>query len=314
MAEIARLPIHLNVPANHISAADYVVAVKSLETTIREFNKRIFGGSLEYEFLVLPTEEGSFKGVTGVIVKGVAKVVAVTFVITEIISFSETDTFKGLVKGLTGYELAHYKAAEGVGHFLRDMTKGIFTTENDNLERLIPGNLNLDKVFHAKAEFYSMCIANHELTSVGFEDSEHFPIKRASFAQHISRDKIRSAPSDFVLYRDTIIVSPVDTDMNRVWRLQDVTTKNIISAYMRDEEFKKGFLNGKYPLKKSSEDDRITVLVEYKKQEKNGEIEQKEASINTVYSFNDTQIAAIPDDIISKIKRADISQMDMFVN
>ena len=63
---------------------------------------------------------------------------------------------------------------------------------------------------------------------------------------------------------------------------------------MRDDAFKKSFLNGKHPLKQSQNDDHMTVLVEYKKQEKNGEVEIKEVSINTVYSFNDIEIMSIP--------------------
>ncbi len=68
--EIARLPIHFDVTAHYLTAADYLVAVKSFKTVLEDFNKRIFDGAIEYEFLVLPAEDGSFKGVCGVIVKG----------------------------------------------------------------------------------------------------------------------------------------------------------------------------------------------------------------------------------------------------
>lgn len=85
---------------------------------------------------------------------------------------------------------------------------------------------------------------------------------------------------------------------------------------MRDENFKKDFLSGKYPLKESNNDDRMTVLVEYKRQEKNGEIVSKEVCINTVFSFNDIEITPMPTDQSSGVKfsRADIVPMEKFWN
>lgn len=74
--------------------------------------------------------------------------------------------------------------------------------------------------------------------------------------------------------------------------------------YMRDDSFKQAFLNGRYPLKQSKQDDRVIVMLEYKKQEKNGEVEQKEVCVHTVYSFNDTEIVPLPkEQVRCKAKR-----------
>jgi hypothetical protein len=86
---------------------------------------------------------------------------------------------------------------------------------------------------------------------------------------------------------------------------------------MRDENFRQDFLNsGKYPLKKSGKDDRMTILVEYMKQEKNGEIETKEISINKIYSFNDTEIAPVPANPPNgeKFSRTDVTPMEELWN
>lgn len=309
-----RLPIHMDVPEHFLTADDYLVAVESINTCLNEINKRAFEAKLECSLLVFPNEEGSFKGITGVFVKGVKRVghiVVITGAIGGFIGFAETDSFKGLVKGLTKHDLNYYQMGEDVGLILHDMIVGIFTTENDDLEKRIPGNINLDKAIKAKSEFYSMCIQNPRVSGVGFDDTEEFPIQRNRFAYHTSKDRVRPLASDFIIY-DAIVISPVDVDKDIKWELQDSATKAPIKAYMRDHGFKKSFLNGKYPLKQSKADDRMTVLVEYKKQEKNGEVEITETSISTVYAFNNTQIAPIPANLTEGVKfsRSEETPMD----
>jgi hypothetical protein len=182
--EIARLPIHFDVPVHYLNADDYVVSVKSFKTAFEEFNKRIFNGAIEYEFLVLPAEDGSFKVICGVLA-----------ILTSIIPFLENDLFKGFVKGLTGYNLDFYTSGESAGTFLRDLAVGFFSTECEKLELIIPKNLNLDKALLAKTKFYRMCIANRKISAIGFDDTEKFPIKRTSFALHLSKENTRPLAS-----------------------------------------------------------------------------------------------------------------------
>lgn len=304
-AKIAvRLPIHIDVPEHFLTANDYLVALDSINTCLNEINKRAFEGKLECSLLVFPNEEGSFKGVTGVLVKGIKKsgqIIVVTGAIGGFIGFVETDSFKGLVKGLTKHDLNYYQMGESVGSMLHDMIVSIFTTENDDLEKHIPSDINLDKAIKAKSEFYSMCLQNPRTRGVGFDDTGDFPIQRNRFVYHTSKDRVRPLASDFVIY-DAIVISPVDVDKDIKWELQDRATKVAIKAYMRDDGFKKSFLNGKYPLKQSKDDDRMTVLVEYKKQEKNGEAEITEISINTVYMFNDIVIVPIPTNLAQGVR------------
>jgi len=305
-----RLPIHFDVSEHFLLGDDYVVALNSFIVCLNELNKRAFNGKLVCELRVLTNEEGSIKAVTGIVVrsiKGVSQALTVPLAIYGLITGTETDTFKGLVHGLTGYEINHYATADKIGVMLHDMIVGIYTTENIKLERSIPAEINLDKAIKAKSDFYAMCMQNLRIHAVGFDDSESFPIKRNRFIYHTSKDKLRPVESDFVLY-DTIVISPVDVDKEIKWELQDKKTKSAIKAYMRDDAFKKSFLNGRYPLKESNADDQMKVLVEYKKQEKNGDVETKEVSIHTVYSFNDTKIAAVPRNL--KTSQVDARPMD----
>jgi hypothetical protein len=302
----ARLPIHFDVPANYLSAADYIIALESFKTTLDEFNKRLFNGQLDYEFIAIGAEAGSYKGITGILVNGAA---VATFIFATIQTL-ETDTGRGFVKGVIGSEIDYKQTGEDAGRFLRDLTVGFYSTVTDKLEKVIPASVNLDKALKAKNDFYTMCINNKAVSAVGFTDSTDFPIKRPVFTQHLSKEKIRYVASDFVLY-DAIIVSPVDIDVDQVWRFQDRITKRGLNAYMRDDSYKQAFLNGRYPLKQSKQDDRVIVMLEYKKQEKNGEVEQKEVCVHTVYSFNDTEIVPLPKVQVMGVKFSHVTTLPM---
>ena len=62
------------------------------------------------------------------------------------------------------------------------------------------------------------------------------------------------------------------------------------------------FLNGKYPLKQSKDDDRMTILVEYKRQMKNGDIKRIGEFVHTVYSFNDIEIQQLNNEYVIDVE------------
>ncbi len=288
----ARLPLHFDVPSEYLNADNYLVAVNSFKTCLSDFNKRLFQENINYEFVVLPSEIGSFKGVIGIVLK---KPLTSIMVVGSVASLIESDLVKGLVEGLTGQKIDYYEATHKAGEFLVDLTTGFFSTETEELERMVPDSLNLDKSFHAKSEFYKECIHNCSVSGVGFTDEHKFPVRRDSFPKHVSKEKVRSVKSDFVLHR-VIVVSPVDIDVDQIWRFKDPISGKSLKAYMRDKNFKQGFLGGRYPLKQSRKDDHIIMLVEYKKQERNGEVESKEVCVHTVYTFNEIEIVPLPED------------------
>lgn len=292
--------VHFDVKDHYIKIENHVSAISATNVIIGELNKRLFGGKLEYELLVFPCQSGSLKTILGI--------VAVTWIGIQI---TETKAYTGFVEGLTGYKWDNYVIAKDVGSFLGDMTKGFFTIETSELERIIPSEINLDKAIKSKSEFYKECISNGEVMAMGFDDSNKFPIIRNQFACHVMpRDKIRVLPSEFIIIEATIITS-VNVDKDVQWKIRDNLTNQEINAHMKDLKFKSRFLNGKRPLKELPEDDIIQLLLEYKKQEKNGEVEIKEKSIDTVYSFNGEELESIPDNLLKNIKFKSDSKLPM---
>ncbi len=293
----ARLPIHIQVPTHFLLAKEQVVAVNSLIVCLEEVNKRLFENRIHCELIVLPDEEGTHKTVTKIVVKGVGYITAGALTLSAIggmISFTETDSFKGFVHGVTGKEIKHYETSKEIGELLHDIIVGLYTTENEQLEESIPPEINLDKAIKAKSDFYEMCLDNPQIAAVGFDDSENFPVQRGQFPYHTSKDRSRKLQSEFKLF-DTIIVSPVTIDKDAKWELQDVHSKISIKAYLRDEDFRNEFLSGDHPLKTLNTDDRMKVLIEYEREEKNGEIKYKNTYIKKVYELNDEVFAEIPD-------------------
>lgn len=283
--------IHFDVKDHHIRFDSHLAALEASNVIVGEINKRLFGGKIDYEILVLPTRSGTFLMTLSIAANLLWVVVQVT----------ESQAFKGFIEGLTGKKWDNYEKAKDVGLFLRDAAKGFFMTEKDELEKIIPQEINLDKAIKFKSEFYKKCIANDEIKGLGFEDDDHFPVKRTNFLKHVSlEDKIRDVPSEFFIFDATIIAS-VNVDKNYKWRIKNNASGELISTYMNDDDFKARLLDGKNPLKRSSKDDIIKVLVEYKRHEKNGEIEIKEKSINTIYNFNDEQIKSVPEGLLEKI-------------
>jgi len=290
-----RLPLHFKTEDHHFPANDYITSIQSINTTLYELNRRLFKGNLDCELFIHPNEEGSFKGITSVIVKG-AKKAGKGFLITStalatLITIAEADSTKRFLRGLTDKEIHIEEYAEEFAEALRDVIKQIYITKNTDLEKKIDNNINLDKVIKAKSDFYKMCFKNPEIKAVGFEDDE-FNVERRNFLEHISNDKIRPLDSLYRVY-DAIIISPVDVDKKIRWELQDVVTKHIIKAFMGDEKFKESFLNGDFPLKETKDDDILKILVEYKRELKNGEIEISDILIETVFSFNDKEITPL---------------------
>lgn len=201
----------------------------------------------------------------------------------------------GAFKALSGNTPEYY--GKRYTEALKDMTIGFLSKEVEELEECIPAELNLDRAYKGKTDLFSSCQSNDHITGLGFDNSQNFPIRKDDFKKHLSKDRTRPLKSNFVIY-EVIVTSPVIEDKDYVWDFQDIVTGNKISGYMRDNKFKKGVLNGDYPFKNDgSNSDKLQILVEYKKQERNGDVEKKETTIEDVYSFNDEVIKAIPKDL-----------------
>ncbi len=271
--------------------SDFLVASNAAQKIIEDLNRKILGGKSSYQLVVVPPEEGGFLQTIGFL--------SLMFVGNVTLNPIASNYALGVFEELTQHKPSDY----GKDHVraLRDLTTGFFLKEVKVLEKCIPCEINLDRAFKAKSDFYISCRNNKCIKGIDFYNSKKFLIHRDNFEQHISKDRIRFVDSDFYIY-EAVLVSPVDVDKDMKWVFQDIVTKTKISAYMRDKSFKTGFLNGQYPAKQFKEDDVLKILVEYKKQEKNGEIEIKETCIETVYSFNYTEITPIPKNLPKGIK------------
>ena len=285
VAEPIKFHIHYDVKDHFIPMSDFLTASNAAQKIIDDLNKNILSGQLRYRLVIIPPKEGTFLKTIGIVMIATIPVNAVVLPIAS-------DYVLGAFEGIAQHKPSDY--GQEHGRALRDLTVGFFSKEVEELEQNIPPELNLDRAFKAKTDFFLSCQNNDEIKGIGFDNSGNFPIRAGSFINHISKDRTRPLDSDFVIY-DVIVTSPVTEDKDYVWDFEDIITGNKVSGYMRDEAFKRGVLNGDYPFKNGgSNSDRLKILVEYKKQERNGEIERKETCIDTVYSFNDTKIASIP--------------------
>ncbi|NCC51126.1 MAG: hypothetical protein EOM20_07920 [Spartobacteria bacterium] len=283
-SEPVKFYIHYDIENHFIPMSDFLTASNAAQKIVDDLNKKILGGQLRYQLVVIPPEEGTFLKTVGIwTVK-----IAVAGVVLPIAGGLSLGAFKALSGNTPEYYGERYTEA------LRDMTVNFFSKEVEELEKCIPHELNLDRAFKAKTDFYISCQSNGDINGLGFDNTKRFPIRHDQFKNHISKDRVRPLDSDFSIY-EAIVTSPVIEDKDYVWDFEDTVKGNKISGYMRDEAFKRGVLNGKYPFKTDgSNSDRIKMLVEYKKQERNGEVEKKETCIETVYSFNDIEITSIP--------------------
>jgi hypothetical protein len=275
--------IHYDVDNHFIPMSDFLTASHSAQKIIDDLNRQILGGQLRYKLVVIPPTEGTFLKTVGI--------VAVTLVANAMVVPVASDYVLGAFEGIAEHKPSDY--GKDHGRALRDLTVGFFSKEVEELEKCVPHELNLDRAFKSKTDFYRSCQANDDIKGLGFDNTRNFPIRHGDFKHHMSKDRTRPLDSDFVLY-DAILTSPVTEDKNFQWDFEDTVTGQKISAHMRDEAFKKGVLSGKYPIKQSKKSDVLKILVEYKKQEVNGEIKNKETCVETVYSFNDKTITPIP--------------------
>lgn len=292
-----QLHIHFDVDDHFIPLDDFMVTSDSAAEILDNLNKKIFAGNLKYELVVEAPTDGTFRNTMGIILFSAA--------IVPIAG----DYSIGVFEELTGHPPSHY--GEQHGKALRDLAVGFLSKEVDDLERCIPYQINLDRAFKAKSEFYETCHANKDIKGIGFDETDNFPIPRERFLNHTSKDRIRELDSDFVIC-EAIVISPVNVDKDTQWELKDTVTNAKINAYMRDRSFKNAYLNGKYPFKETKEDDILKIMLEYKQQEKNGKIEKKETCINTVYKYNEVEILQVPSNLPqgTRFQRPETAPMD----
>ncbi|MCV0369340.1 hypothetical protein [Filomicrobium sp.] len=200
-APIGIIPIHFDVPEHYIPFDTFVETASRTRTIVDSLNEQIFGGELQYEFVVFPPEEGTFLARLGVILiagYGIAW------------TLSESDVGKAFIRGLTGHEPAYY--AEQVGIQLKelleegtaplepdsdrhdaacdelmsrivvDSTKSFLTTDVRALRRVGVTPERFQEAYSARNEFYQALASDPKVLGIGFDETPSFPIRRKDFA------------------------------------------------------------------------------------------------------------------------------------
>lgn len=285
---------------HYIKADEFGIFVDSFKSAFSDINDKIFGGKVKFELLIIANEEGGFRAKLGV-------AGAILGVVGGVIGIVESDIIRGFYRGVTGgKEYNPEQIAENVGEFLRDITVGIFSKPSDEIKNIIPVEINLDKTIAAKNKFYRMCAVSPDITGLSFVDGDEIEIRKQQFIDYMMLDNEKDIPPEQFISEVTIVKS-VNVDNNSKWSVKINEAASTKSVLMDDADFKKEFLAGKYALKQTSDDDKMTVLLERRKEYKNGQEKDKELAIVRVYKFNDSQILPIPNDIPRKERKADIN-------
>lgn len=282
--------IHFNKSQHFLTVEEFIITSSSVQKISIAFMQAIYEKQNKFEILVLPSKEGSF----------LSKFAYTSAALAGISTFLDTDISKSFIRGLTENEPSYY--AENAGKLVRDVFVNFMKTENEKLNKMIPSSINIDAAIKSKSDFYKMCVSNQDIKAIGFNNKNDFPIKRNAFYKYITEDIIRPLPSELVLQK-LIIYKPVNTKNDAKWIFIDKNTKKILNAGIEDFQFKRDFLNGKHPLKRTSKDDEILAMVQYDRILVNGEEKYKGHNVIDIYEFNGEKLKDIPENVSLNLPR-----------
>lgn len=247
-AQSGIIPIHFKVPGHFLPLRTFVETAKQTQAIVDVFNRQIFGEQLHYSVLVLPPEPGSFLTRLGIFVTAGT-------ILGGLGAALETDMGKGFVRGFTGNEPAYWTERAGVllrekllpdgnapaitaptpqdraeqitsSMIMAEATKTFLQKDALELSRLGADTKRFRDAYEARNLFYKSCYENPQLSALGFEEDEEFPIQRSDF----SRLQVTLPPredQDEGPWRVTIemlnVTSPVwdRDDKQRQWKGKD---------------------------------------------------------------------------------------------
>lgn len=186
--------IHFDLTSHELPLDTFIVTALKTKQIIDELNRNFFDNQIQYEFTVVPPQNGSF----------LSKLKVIVVVGGVVVAFLETDMGAAFVKGLTNHKPEYW--TEEIGKALKenlrissdttksnqvicdleavvlvDITKAIIMQETESLERVGINPRTFPKIYNAKSEFYSACANTKNLKGIGFEKAPNFPIKRDQF-------------------------------------------------------------------------------------------------------------------------------------
>lgn len=263
----------------------------------------IFYKNLFYTISVEPFEKGSFK------IPFIVKVLS-----TPIISIAAGQFFGGFLEGLTNLPISDF--GKNAGAYVQNMVAGFFSMPPQDMKKYVDKaylnpNFNFDASLKARSSLYEVCLKDNRMQYVSFDTQRKRKVDRSNFSSFLVGDLIHELPSE-ERNMEIIIYKPVNIKKKAKWAFKDVDTNAFFNADVEDVNFLNTFYNGGYPLKETSNDDTLKVLVEETYRLKNGIKEKTGISIKKVYTFNGVKIDELPLDFDLNKKKIVRNQYDLF--
>lgn len=263
----------------------------------------IFYKNLFYTISVEPFEKGSFK------IPFIVKLLS-----TPIISIAAGQFFGGFLEGLTNLPISDF--GKNAGAYVQNMVAGFFSMPPQDMKKYVDKaylnpNFNFDASLKARSSLYEVCLKDNRMQYVSFDTQRKRKVDRSNFSSFLVGDLIHELPSE-ERNMEIIIYKPVNIKKKAKWAFKDVDTNAFFNADVEDVNFLNTFYNGGYPLKETSNDDTLKVLVEETYRLKNGIKEKTGISIKKVYTFNGVKIDELPLDFDLNKKKIVRNQYDLF--
>lgn len=280
-----KLTIRFDVPDSRLPASDVVAMLNSVTTIISEVEKHF----IKYErkedkpvIYVTKVRQGSF----------LIELVLAAGLLLKVIKILETEHWRGFYEGLTGKKYHSHNNSKTLG----EIVKRFFSKSIDDIRKIIPKDINLDKAIKAKSDFFETVDKNESLKEIGFGDDDEFQVKKNKFASHIDSKSIH--PLQTGTEKKTVIIErAVVVNKDNKWVFINKETNKHFYAFMRDEGFKRDFLHGsKYPLKQTANNDEITALFEFDLIGKGSSANKKNWKVREVYAFNGQSVESTEED------------------
>lgn len=245
-----RLFIHFDVDEHFLKLDTFVETAESTRKIIEAFNTTFFQGSLNYELIVLPPKDGTFRSNLALWVGGG---------VTSLFAFLNTPIGFAYIEGLTGKPPTEWSSEIGQDHregiqnlqesrSLEDkvwqesddgleplaplpddedaacrtgakvivaMTRGMLEKNNDELTKIGMDIGDLPDALDARADFFAACFKDHDVKRIGFSNDDDFPIPRNQFqerAQKPARKEKDDEPPEWKVTIEGIYVTSPNWD------------------------------------------------------------------------------------------------------
>jgi|TARA_R100000455_G_scaffold9498_1_gene3798 hypothetical protein len=243
--------IHFNVPNHYLPLDDFIETAKDAAIIIDAFNAKYFDRKLDYQLLVIPPEQGTFKSFIGFVILSSA------VVFHEIVS----DFTKGFIEGITNKdpkewgiifgdeiedifsmderEASDQEKKKCVANLLSESAKGFLSKDNNELRSIGISTTEFRDAFIARNQFYNTCINNPEIESIGFDNSDQFPTPRRDFPNFIVDVPPAPSKEELEVWSHEIAYIKVTSpnwdrkDQQRDWKAKDQHNR---AVYFRIED------------------------------------------------------------------------------